>query len=147
VFLRRDRGDAEHHRHQPGRSGASAYPTRRRANTSNVTSHRDRTSTSRTLQSSDRHRQQDIWNENNKLDLVVDVTGYWAPSSDGLLTATAPARIFDTRNNIGTSGGPLKEAETRTVQVTTQGGVPANATGVVLNVTATNGAWRVPHRP
>jgi hypothetical protein len=80
-----------------------------------------------------------VHNENNATDLVVDVTGYWSPDGDGLLTATSPQRIFDTRNNVGTTAGKLKEAETRTVTVRGQGGVPNDATGVVLNVTATNG--------
>ncbi|HEX7097396.1 MAG TPA: hypothetical protein VF183_16025, partial [Acidimicrobiales bacterium] len=80
-----------------------------------------------------------IWNENNPTDIVVDVTGYWSPSGEGLVTATTPERILDTRNNIGTTGGALGEGETRTVQVHGEGGVPNDATAVILNVTATEG--------
>jgi len=43
-----------------------------------------------------------------------------------------PARILDTR----TSADPIGAGGTRTLQVTGVGGVPADATGVVLNVTA-----------
>ena len=46
-----------------------------------------------------------------------------------------PARILDTRNG----GTPLAPGETRSVQVSTLGGVPAGATAAVINVTATNG--------
>src|SRR5713226_4530178 len=49
-----------------------------------------------------------------------------------------PARILDTRN--GTGGvpkAPIQAGGTLTVQVAGQGGVPAGAAAVVMNVTAT----------
>jgi len=33
--------------------------------------------------------------------LVVDITGYWAPTTPGAYTATTPTRPIDTRNNLG----------------------------------------------
>ena len=51
----------------------------------------------------------------------------------------SPARILDTRNGTGVPGnamGQLGTGGTLDLQVTGAGGVPANATAVVLNVTA-----------
>ena len=78
-----------------------------------------------------------IYNENNATDVIVDVVGYWAPGGGSFLTATDPStgRVFDTRQS--TKLGP---GETRKVSIAGLGGVPASgATGVVMNVTATNG--------
>jgi hypothetical protein len=50
-----------------------------------------------------------------------------------------PARILDTRDGTGVPGGAMGQlgtSGTLDVQVTGAGGVPANATAVVLNVTA-----------
>jgi outer membrane protein assembly factor BamB len=55
------------------------------------------------------------------------------PPPPGTYTALTPNRLLDTR----TSGGPLAAGGTRNLTVT-GGSVPANATGVVMNVTATN---------
>jgi hypothetical protein len=76
-----------------------------------------------------------VYNENNPTDIIVDVVGYWAPGSGEFLTATNPAdgRVFDTRNST-----KLAQGESRKVQIT-GGVVPGGATGVVMNVTATNG--------
>jgi hypothetical protein len=48
----------------------------------------------------------------------------------------APSRILDTRSNIGLSG-PFAGQQTRTLQVAGTGPVPASASAVLLNVTAT----------
>jgi len=48
-----------------------------------------------------------------------------------------PARILDTRNGTGGITGPIAVGGTFELQVTGSGGVPAGATGVVMNVTAT----------
>jgi hypothetical protein len=74
-----------------------------------------------------------VYNENNPTDVIVDVVGYWAPSSGDFLTATDPTRVFDTRTST-----KIGEGQTRQVQITGQAGVPSGATGVVLNVTSTN---------
>ena len=49
----------------------------------------------------------------------------------------APARLMDSRIDLGTTGGPLNGGETRELQVGGAGGVPADAVAVVLNVTVT----------
>lgn len=73
--------------------------------------------------------------------VVADIVGYYDDGSPGgeLFNGVAPARILDTRKSIGLSGA-FANAQTRTLQVT--GGsspVPAGATSVVMNVTATGG--------
>jgi len=59
-----------------------------------------------------------------------------APGDEkGAYEALTPVRIFDTRTGLGGPAGAFTAGQTRDVQVTGVGGVPANATGVVLNVT------------
>lgn len=48
-----------------------------------------------------------------------------------------PARILDTRQGVGGVTGPIVSGGTFELQVAGAGGVPADATGVVLNVTST----------
>ena len=51
-------------------------------------------------------------------------------------------RIIDSRTGFGTAGRPWSEGEVRDVAVAGRGGVPADATAVVANVTATGTtAW------
>jgi N-acetylmuramoyl-L-alanine amidase len=55
----------------------------------------------------------------------------------GPLRSVRPARILDTRNGLGTTAGLVRSGQSRTLQVTGVGGVPASGVGtVVLNVTA-----------
>lgn len=66
--------------------------------------------------------------------VVVPAIG--APGDErGAYEALVPARIYDTRNGIGAPAGPYGADQTRRVQITGVGGVPAGATAVVLNVT------------
>ena len=72
--------------------------------------------------------------------VVIDVVGYY---SGGTLSrasrytaATVPARILDTRGVGGASPRPLFSGESRLVEVAGLGGVPLNATAVVMNLTA-----------
>ena len=78
-------------------------------------------------------------------DVIVDVGGWYssAGGSGGSLTqfsGITPARIVDTRSGSGEpyEGQALQAGGTLTVQVSGVGGVPANATAVVMNVTVTN---------
>jgi SpoIID/LytB domain protein len=57
------------------------------------------------------------------------------PVNAGYLHPVTPARILDTRTG-GNSG--FQQGETRAVQVAGLGGVPSDAVGAVLNVTATD---------
>ncbi len=68
-------------------------------------------------------------------ELIVDVFGYYGPGG-GRTTAVEPTRVFDTRSGLGSSATPLGPGETRRVQIAGRGGVPSNATAVVVNVTA-----------
>ncbi len=87
-----------------------------------------------------------IYNNLGNVDVVADTQGYFAaPVASGTALPGSqyfpanPARILDTRDGTGVPGnamGQLGTGGTLDVQVTGAGGVPANATGVVLNVTA-----------
>jgi hypothetical protein len=69
-------------------------------------------------------------------DLAVDVVGYFRPGG-GAVTAIDPQRLLDSRIGLDTAAGPFQSGETRAVSVTGRAGVPASATAVVLNLTAT----------
>ena len=71
--------------------------------------------------------------------VVFDVQGWYGPGSpgtpDGLFNTLAPARLLDTR----TAGGPVDQGQTRNLQVSGRGGVPAaGVSAVALNVTVTD---------
>ncbi|MCB0996159.1 MAG: hypothetical protein KDB21_13765, partial [Acidimicrobiales bacterium] len=73
-------------------------------------------------------------------DLVVDAVGWFAEGAD--FTAVAPARVLDTRPGdarVGYFGDKPGAGDTVVLAVAGQGGVPpTGATGVVLNLTATD---------
>lgn len=86
-----------------------------------------------------------IFNNVGNVDVVVDTQGYFAapvaepPLPGSRYFPSNPARILDTRTGLGVPGGfqgQLGTQSTLDLQVTGAGGVPANATSVVLNVTA-----------
>jgi len=70
-------------------------------------------------------------------DVIVDVLGSFGPYG-GRVTAVTPQRIVDSRSGLGTRAAPWGQGEVRTVAVAGRGGVPADATAVIANVTATN---------
>jgi hypothetical protein len=70
-----------------------------------------------------------VLNRNGTIDAIVDLVGYFAADGAGFTTATA-SRILDTRAT--TALGP---GATRTLAVRGAGGVPADATAALLNVT------------
>ncbi len=65
---------------------------------------------------------------------VIKSFSFAAPPSPAAYAGVTPTRLMDTRN----SGGPLGVNGTRNLTVAGVSGVPANASSVVLNVTATN---------
>jgi len=69
---------------------------------------------------------------------IFDVVGwYGSAGTDGtLFRSLSPARILDTRINLGWAG-KLGHGGTATVNVVNTGGVPANAKAVVVNATVT----------
>ncbi len=82
------------------------------------------------------------------LNLVLDLTGYVYGTGDAL-TPLTPARIADTRAGSGQpyAGQTLTAGGSLIVQATGRGGVPANASSVVVNVTVpvstTNGTLTI----
>ncbi|MFI6004335.1 PKD domain-containing protein [Streptomyces sp. NPDC051366] len=71
------------------------------------------------------------------VDLIADITGYFTRTAASGYTPMAPVRAVDTRSGQGAPKGQVPGRGTIGVQL---GGwyVPANATAVALNVTATN---------
>ncbi len=68
--------------------------------------------------------------------VVGDVFGYFADGGERLITM-APRRLLDTRDGTGAPKRPLGPGRRVDLQVAGLKGVPAAATAVVLNVTAT----------
>jgi hypothetical protein len=68
--------------------------------------------------------------------LLVDVFGYYSTGGgDAPTVASAPFRVFDTRNSIGTGGGSMRAGERRRVRVAGVGAAPAGASAVYANIT------------
>jgi len=74
------------------------------------------------------------------VDVIVDVVGYFDPTGGSRFHAINPTRILDDRVGKGLTG-PWGPGQTRTLPVAGATGtnVPAAATGLVANVTATAG--------
>lgn len=73
------------------------------------------------------------------VDVVVDVVGFFHPVTGAKFHMLGlPSRILDGRVDVGLSG-PWNAMQTRTLDVAGQGGIPDDATGVVMNTTVTNG--------
>ncbi len=96
-----------------------------------------------------------IYNFNGSTNVIVDLEGYYAPSSStaGLFVPISPVRVCDTRPPSGStvsnqcdtgSNKTMGAGTTLTVNVSGSGPggsldlIPSNAIAVVLNVTATN---------
>jgi Bacterial Ig-like domain (group 3) len=86
----------------------------------------------------------DFYNKSGSINVIGDLAGYFAPTG-AKYTTTGPCRIFDTRYGVITGGcsgapavlkAPVGANASLKVKVTGVGGVPDNATAVVLNVTA-----------
>jgi len=70
--------------------------------------------------------------------VVLDVVGYYDAGAGDLFHPLPPVRILDSRGLVGGFGGKVPAGlEPRTLQVAGVGGVPADATAVVGNVTVT----------
>ena len=66
-------------------------------------------------------------------DVVVDINGYYRRDSGSRFTPVTPVRLYDTRD----AGARLQPAEVRTLTVSgVTPGAPADASAVVLNLTA-----------
>ena len=78
-----------------------------------------------------------------RLDLVIDISGYFTATGGTLFHTLSPARILDTRSSTGL-GGPIPAAAPQTLQVTGAGGVPGDAVAISANLTVTQqsyGGW------
>jgi hypothetical protein len=85
-----------------------------------------------------------IFNFDGNTDVIGDVVGYYTlpgvTAGGGLFHAMAPQRFLDTRPEADHS--TMADGQTVFTQITGRAGIPADAVGVVANVTATN--TRVP---
>ncbi len=71
------------------------------------------------------------------LDLIADTAGFFA-TTGALYTALVPARILDTRSEVGIAKAKIEAGQTVSVQVAGFGGVGLGASAAMLNVTVTN---------
>ncbi|MEY9842461.1 PKD domain-containing protein [Streptacidiphilus sp. EB103A] len=84
----------------------------------------------------------DLYNANGNVDILADVQGYYTatPSGSspisGLFTPTAPTRVLDTRKGTGAPARAVGPNSSITVSVGDL--LPADATAVVVSVTATS---------
>ncbi|WP_405423960.1 hypothetical protein [Streptomyces erythrochromogenes] len=79
----------------------------------------------------------DLRNNAGSVDLIADVTGYYA-AGGSTFSAAGPVRLLDTRDGTGARAGAVGPGGAVTLQVTGTAGVPAQGvTAVVLNVTVT----------
>jgi hypothetical protein len=68
--------------------------------------------------------------------VIVDVSGWFAPGSSGVgsgYTSIQPTRVLDTR-----STAPLRAGQELRFELSATGGVPADASAALINLTATN---------
>jgi hypothetical protein len=79
-----------------------------------------------------------LYHQGGTNDLVADVVGYYSPVNGVYFTPLTPVRALDTRTTNTPSGIAARVGQGGEVSLTiaNANGVPANATGVVLNVTA-----------
>jgi hypothetical protein len=71
-----------------------------------------------------------------KVDLVLDISGYFTASGGSLFNTLQPARVLDSRNGTGITG-PFSANTARTLQVTGHGGVASGAVAIAGNLTVT----------
>jgi len=67
--------------------------------------------------------------------LLADLLGYTVADDGAQMTAAKPFRVFDTRGDIGTTGGGMTDGDSRRVQIAGIGGVPDDAIGAMVNIT------------
>lgn len=71
-------------------------------------------------------------------DIIFDVLGYYGSDAGGAeQVALTPSRVFDTTS----SRNPIRAGQPRTVKVAGIGGIPANATAVVISAQALNASY------
>ena len=70
-----------------------------------------------------------------QLDMVVDAAGYYG-ATGSRMQVSSPARILNTRKGIGSPRQPVGPDSTIDLTVRGRGGVPTNASAVIMNLTA-----------
>jgi hypothetical protein len=80
----------------------------------------------------------DLFNRFGRVDLVADVVGWYGPTSTGSLSTVGPVRVLDSRDGTGGFATPWGPGQTRPLVLAGANGVPADATAVILNLTATD---------
>jgi uncharacterized protein (DUF1501 family) len=78
-----------------------------------------------------------FYNLKGAVSLVADLVGYFRKGSSVGMVPLAPQRLLDTRDGTGGFNGKVGVGASIDLLVTGRGGVPGNATAVVLNVTVT----------
>lgn len=76
-----------------------------------------------------------------RADVVVDVVGWYGPGATARFTPVQPVRAADTR----TSGGPLKDGESRTLAVGSAARLPSDAVAAVMTLTTFRQTARATH--
>jgi hypothetical protein len=76
-------------------------------------------------------------NEAGSTHLLADLSGYYAERAGGsTFVPTAPVRLLDSRDGAALRAGEVRQLDVRSARGGAASGVPADATAVVLNVTA-----------
>jgi alpha-tubulin suppressor-like RCC1 family protein len=78
-------------------------------------------------------RKVNLYNKNGNAHLIADVAGFYTPDYGALFTPVSPTRVLDTRN--GAAVGPEQRIDLGLGTI-----VPQHTTGVVLNLTGTQGS-------
>ena len=74
-----------------------------------------------------------------KLDLLADITGYFAPVNTSGYSPITPTRVMDTRSGLGGSRGKLAAGKADVLKVAGSGSLPASGiTAVSVNLTVTD---------
>ena len=78
-----------------------------------------------------------VRNDVGSVHAIVDLVGYFASSATGKYSPVTAQRIVDTRNGTGGYTGTLVNHQTQRFTLPAGSGVPADATSMIVNVTAT----------
>ncbi|TCO62268.1 S1 family peptidase [Actinocrispum wychmicini] len=79
-----------------------------------------------------------VRNNHGDVDVIMDLLGYYSASGNSTyVPRDTPQLALDTRTGLGGHLGPLQGGETAILPVRGVNGIPANATAVAVNVTAT----------
>jgi alpha-tubulin suppressor-like RCC1 family protein len=77
-------------------------------------------------------RKVDLYNNSGNVHIVADIAGYYSTGAGAKFTALPASRLLDTRE----AGGPVGPGATRGLDLSAW--IPASATAVTFNLTATN---------